>query len=350
MRFQSTMLHVAALFLAASMTNADVSTVGLRGSELGAPVFLPAAPAAAVAPSPPVPSEASNITQMLTPHGADEPMEALAMLRGVLISQLSVPDWQWLVCLVAFSLGALLLCDPKGVFQFVVVTVVFCIGYIMTLGSLYERYDSEDHDANGVVLWEVVMAVEVAFCAAVIAWRGFEGIELVIGMTIGIWPLRFVQVSLVSLGIFGASPWWNIFIILFSGLLGLWLNAEKGRRLTLIIGYLLPILGGRLVSSTVGWLILSVRTQQIGGVWLDFWRSLPLDVYDPAVQQVRQALGGAPGIGWTNLPSVPPTAGYAAGCGIWFVFSLIAVIAHHHRVQSQRKTVMAMELHESLNH
>jgi len=313
------MLHAAALFCAVSMANADMSTGALRGSEESAPIDL---------------ATSNNFANALTPHGADEPTEALALLRQLCISQLTVPQWQWLVSLVTLLLGALLLWDPKGIFEIVVVILVFCLAYIMVLGSLHERYHT---DGNGMTVWEVVLAIELAFCAAVIAWKGFKGIELVIGMTIGLWPMRFIQVNLVSLGIFGDSPWWNIIIISLSGSLGIWLNADDAHRLTLIIGYLLPVLGGRLVSSTIGWLALVVSTQQVGQVWLNFWKSLPLDVYDPSVQHVNEALLGAPGIGWSNLPFLPGLAGYGAGCAIWLVLSLIAVIAHHHKVKNGRQ-------------
>lgn len=320
-RIQSTALYVAALVLATAMANPATTGAGIGGFEPSAPISL---------------AESSNITDMLTPHGADEPLEALAMLRQLLVQQLSVPDWQLPVMLITLSIGVLMLWSPSGVFKNVIVVVVFCIAYIMMLGDLHERYDVEHHESgsslsNGVAIWEVILSLEVAVCASVIAWRGYDGILMVIGMTIGLWPMRFVQTTLVSLGIFGASPWWNIIIITASGSLGLYLNQKDDHILERYIGYVLPVFGGRLVASSVGWLVLVLCTGNMDQVWLDFWKSLPLDIYDPAEQHVQQALAGAPGIGWSSPESIVPAwAGWAAGSLIWLILSVAAVV-HHHR-------------------
>jgi len=324
-RFQSTALYVAALVLATAMANPASTAAGIGGFEANVPISL---------------ADSSNVTDMLTPHGADEPLEALATLRKLLVQQLSVPDWQLPVMLITFSLGVLMLWSPSGVFKNVIVVVVFCIAYIMMLGDLHERYDVEHHASstslsNGVPIWEVILSLEVAVCASVIAWRGFDGILMVMGMTIGLWPMRFVQTTLFNLGLFGASPWWNIIIITSSASLGIYLNQKDNHILERYIGYVLPVVGGRLVASSVGWLVLVLCTGNMDQVWLDFWKSLPLDVYDPSEHNVQQALAGAPGIGWSSPQSmVPSWAGWAAGSLIWLLLSAAAVF-HHHRVLLQ---------------
>merc|ERR1719162_1738568 len=196
------------------------------------------------------------------------------------------------------------------------------------MGDLHERYDV-DHSgggaslSNGTPIWEIVISVEVGLCISLVAWRGFRGVELIIGMSIGVWPLREFQELLISQHVFGQSPWWNVIIVTISVGIGFSLNAHDNHHFEFLLSYILPLAGGRLVSACVGMTAGYAMLGTPNLVWLDYWHSLPLGL-SSRPGHYGEALSGAPGV----------------GCLIWILISGIAIWRHHTHVSTKQEELV----------
>lgn len=311
-----------ALALVSAAGEASVPSTALRGTD-------------SLAEEPPAEDQSAEPdTDMLTPQNATEPTAAFQVIVDMMHRELHSEHWQWLVAVAAFCFGVAAVVFPKESFKHLTIALVFAVTYTMVMGDLHERYKDQQLDGsitiNGAMLWQIIVSIEVAACASLVAWRGFEGVAQFIAMVIGIWPMKMLQATLNESGIFGASPWWNIIVVTISAVFGLFL--VRKHNLKLLLSYIFPFIGGKLISCSIGWLLWYLVDFTWSKPWLDFYHSLPFDETVPALTPVL-------GIGWSTPTQIagPPWIGSAGGTAIWLIIALSSSCFHHHSHKKQQK-------------
>lgn len=282
----------------------------------------------------------SDITGALANHTATDPASAFGFLQDIVVAQLMAPNWQIPITVLAAVAGLAMLLQPKPAFKYIMIGTIFSMIFTITMGILHKQFPGQGH-----LMWEPVVAVEFGLVVAWVANKGFDGVEIIVAMSMGFKPMLIIKDVFVSNSILGNSPWWNVVIVTVSFVSGFFISQDH--RLEAIMGVVFPIIGGKLFSASLGWgafVAGSLAEHGHQSAWLDFWHSLPFDFNDPVVTEIgfQQQVLGSPGIGWSTPTDLAPGwVGTVLGALIWIVMSSVAVYKTHQAVDRKRKSLSA---------
>merc|ERR1719330_826874 len=166
---------------------------------------------------------------------------------------LDEPKLQFAVASCAFVFGILLVIDGEFIFKWIVIAATGILAMLLALSevsaSLGEEYQHNIRTAVGV---------EVFLVASYTAWKGLDGVMLVVGAMFGFFVAHSAQ-PLVMLvadeeptrihhGIVAA--WYSIFV------LGC-MMAVHAKKYAKFLATVAPLIGGALVASAMAWMAMT---------------------------------------------------------------------------------------------
>lgn len=197
----------------------------------------------------------------------------LQALKGALLSQLHVPEYQWVNALVAFILGAVLVLDGDRAFRWIMLVAVFFLVQLLARYEVEQAWKLEPLSAKSRFV-----GVVAGLSGVLAAFRGMEGMLLSVAALFGTLVAYMGQSFFVSQGYdcWSSNQWLLVvwYSVLIQTCVILWgIKKHKG-----ILGVVTPFLGAPLVVSAMSWLLTVMALQEnwLGGVspekgaWVDF--------------------------------------------------------------------------------
>lgn len=232
--------------------------------------------------------------------GDTAPVQADSILNAVssaIDKRLRSPKLEWCNGLAALIFGLVMVIDGEFIFKAVVVTGIGIFVYLASSSGIKSHWPQVDN-----VIMEI-LAVEFALALSYVAYKGYEGVRVLLGMLLGLYGAQHLQAHLGQL----AGNGWvvlvlgNIFVIL-----GVYVfTGRMHKRIAAIVS---SLVGGALVSSAIGYfimlLLVKVRQNLFVGttvpVWVDFLYTLvspakhsPVGIYStPATKDLNPTIHG----------------------------------------------------------
>jgi hypothetical protein len=156
-------------------------------------------------------------------------------------------DSQQMIASFAFFMGIAALYDGRGFFQALVVILMAAFFFCFTLSQLQDKWSGPEDEAK-----RVIASLEVSLFFGFVTYRGWEGVQLLIGLVVGLYAAQVLQgLVLLSNPAFGSSDW-TIILYTSSVLAGAFIVHENaGARK--VFGILAPLIGSSLVVSALDW-------------------------------------------------------------------------------------------------
>jgi hypothetical protein len=183
------------------------------------------------------------------PAAPGVPADFTKVLEDNMLSLINDPNHQLTVAALAFVLGAFALVDGARFFRSVV-TIMFGLTFFIIALSQLKNNDWTGENAGQKRLFA---AAEVGIFFAMIAHRGWEGVQLVIGLLLGIYVADLIQDFAKVIGKEQAASQTGPTLLIYTvgvliGTLGV--NDRFGARKT--FGILAPLFGSSLIVAAMG--------------------------------------------------------------------------------------------------
>jgi len=213
---------------------------------------------------------------------------------------------QWIVALIAFALGAVLVYDGEMSFRAAIVCAVFLFAGVIGESDIAQVWPS----ATGTALGRVV-GLEAGLLGVTLACAGIDGVVLAFGAILGGLVASKARVWLVAAGCDKLENNIGAVVALYTAIVGLFLVCFRMKKHVRLVVLLSAAIGATLVASSLAWWVAHcvitghlhcVRSAfpsvtPTGGKWLDFllllWSADAADVGVFAGSPYDLELGGA---------------------------------------------------------
>lgn len=213
-------------------------------------------------------------------------------LKDIVEHQLRSSHHQWINASIALVFGLVMVFDGQMVFKWILVAAAFLVACVVAMSDLNAEWASEDGH-----LLRHIAGLEVGLVAAYAAWRGFEGLVIIVGALLGAAVGYFLQGYFVSMhmGVFATSG--PAIMSLYSVCIIAGVLAFRFKRHAKALAILSSLVGSALVASAIAWSITFAAIKKNlfddltpkGGAWLDFFNLL----WNPKTEDVG-LLAGSP--------------------------------------------------------
>lgn len=224
------------------------------------------------------PAPAPESTTLAPDADKVNPQAVLETLLEDLKDQLRRPTLQWANALVMLSLGLVMVFDGRFVFKMIVVFAAGLFAFEMTLSEINEMQTSLTKSMT------IVAGVEVACVAALVSYKGFEGVKYLLGIVAGGWAAWEIR----HFALLHNFDYVNngVCILILANVciaIGMWMFGAKGHHT--LVAVVCSLLGGSFVSSALGYFLMRLfvwqrvlinKNSQLNiaestDAWFDFW-------------------------------------------------------------------------------
>jgi hypothetical protein len=173
----------------------------------------------------------------------------LATAGNSLWSFVTAEEYQQFVACAALAMGLIALFDGPRFFKTVVVVLVMALSFCFAMIQLKSKWSGEEDE-----LKRFIAALEVCLFSGFVAYRGWQGMQLLLGLVIGSYITMLLHVAFPH-GMFQAHDaashaTWKIAVNTFAVLVGIWMVHEnQGARK--VFGVIAPLLGSSLVTAAL---------------------------------------------------------------------------------------------------
>jgi len=233
---------------------------------------------------------ADALPETTTPMPSSPPA-ILQSIANALTYELNNAPYQWAIALLAALFGFVMVFDGDLCFKWILVSGVFIVTYILAMNQVTAIWDLSYNSPL-----RQVVGLEAGAVAAYCAFRGIEGVQLVVGVILG---MAVAHQSLLLLVAQGAGvlvtdkratvAYFSVFVL---GMVMVF--CSKG--LTKVLAVLSPAVGGALIVSALAFAVTELWVQGLlssvesafpgltpqSGTWFEFlqllWSSHSEDV------------------------------------------------------------------------
>jgi len=213
---------------------------------------------------------------------------------------------QWIVALIAFALGAVLVYDGEMSFRAAIVCAVFLFAGVIGESDIAQVWPS----ATGTALGRVV-GLEAGLLGVTLACAGIDGVVLAFGAILGGLVASKARVWFVAMGCDKFESDVAAVVALYTAVVGLFIFCFRMKKHVRLVVLISAAVGATLVASSLAWwvahLVLGghlhfVRSAfpdvaPVGGDWIDFllvlWSADAQDVGVFADSRYNLKVGGA---------------------------------------------------------
>jgi len=182
---------------------------------------------------------------------------ALEVFKADLWAIITVAHYQWVIAIGSLVLGSVALYDGKHFFKLLVSICVGASAFTVVLSQLRPNWTGE------IAYWaKYVASLEVGALIGWSAYSGWNGTQLLLGLTLGMCLFHNLQAVAQTIPYIDIAAQHSIWIITVSTLMvaiGVWgMDAKRGAGR--VLGILCPVFGGSLVVATCGYLTMLACT------------------------------------------------------------------------------------------
>lgn len=251
-------------------------------------------------------------------------------------SFLSTTKNQEAVALGTFVAGVFMVNNGEAAFKYVVVACTFFLVGSSTFYELNQVW------GEGSEKLRLILAAEAAALTSYIVYAGYEGVKLLMGAALGI-----ALALKAREGMGQVTPLMDTIMVTLC--VGLGVSAFGKKQNTMIMGLIMPFIGGFLVSSSAGYGMAYFVRQNSDGLTQQGWT---LDAKGDNVIEFMKALveANAPHVGIFGAYPSPKVGGHeldmdkVAGFALWFV----AFFVGFQKTRNTNARVEALALYKPL--
>jgi len=204
------------------------------------------------APAPSAPSSGSG--KQTAPAPSANMPDFSKVLEENVLALVNAQQRQNVIAGIVFIMGVFALVNGAKFFRVLVVILVVAVFFVVALSQL----KNNDWDGKFAEQKRLFAAAEVGLFFGAVAWKGWEGVQLVIGLLLGLYVAELIKAVAQYAGQEQAASQTaaTVIIYTFGVLLGAYLVNDKfGAKRT--FGILAPLFGSTLVVTAMAYTVLS---------------------------------------------------------------------------------------------